>query len=720
MENNAKKVKNIEVAVIIILSILLIGVLVFLGIRYISKQNMSIINNAISNLDDIYNEANKNNEEENKNDEIEKVKYSKVSDLIEDLVHEKNPIEKKAYENVIYKLDMVLPYFKIQTEVTKLINEEIYKTYKFNTEDYLSKESTQSSSRNKTISYTADMDTEKGILTLEITNVYTDWAGTGAPNGSSITTYKYDYINDKLIEKKEQEKVEEEKLDPYANYKDYKWGTTKVGDKNDFYAEIKNNEVYVTYSNKTTQVKNISGTPKKIVQIVYGGMLRFCVLTQEGKIYTIDDWETTANLLVNLSKYNVIDMTAGGGKGVVYRSMYYLTSDGKLIDQNGDTFEALNKNFVTSYGRPSHNVYIDNKLNVYYSKKGDANYITVKDTSGNKVKAKELYIQDTADGETIIIITKDSQIIYVSNEGNITQEKGKFKSINTYSQEYEGVMLITMSNNKNIIKYGLDYYYYDVEKKKTIDIKEGLHIESIRVNKRNEKYTDKYYPATMTLTEEQIKSVIELLKNINYVSDKVTTQDKDIYRAIIKYKNGIEAELKVLPGMRVIMDGSLYSVEDLSIEVFSTIGHKFDWEKTNSENAVSQLKEISSALQQQILLSYDGKVKTSSDVVSACKLYENTDNILIRIIVDEEKQYQLGKYGVKISDSVMSTLAKQIEGGVNVLPGDNGKYPEIKTNTSSEVEKGIATTETYYSYVMKDTSTQKIIGILFVRKGAIK
>jgi len=719
MGNNTKKVKNIEAVVIIILSILLIGVLVFLGIRYISKQNMSIINNGISNLDDIYNEANKNNEEENKNDELEKVQYSNVNDLIEDLVHEKNPIEKKI-DSIKYKLDMVLPYFKVKTEVTNQINQEIDKTYKFYTEDYLSKESTQSSSRNTTISYTADMDTEKGILTLEITNAYTDWAGTGAPNGSSITTYKYDYINDKLIEKKKQEKVEEEKLDPYANYKDYEWGKTKIGDKAGAYIEIKSNKVYVTYSNKTSQVKNVSGTPIKTVSIIGGGIPFFYILTEEGKVYNLEEWDTEATLVANLSKYDVIDMTVGGGKGVVYRAIYYLTSDGRLIDENGDTFEALNKNFVTSFGRPSHKVYIDNKFNVYYSKKGDANYITVKDTSGNKVKAKELYIQDTVDGETIIIITKDSQIIYVSNDGNITQEKGKFKSINTYSQEYEGVMLITMSDNKNIIKYGLDDYYYDVEKKKTIDIKEGLHIESIRVNKRNEKYTDKYYPATMTLTEEQIKSVIELLKNINYVSDKVTTQDKDMYRAIIKYKNGIEAELKVLPGMRVIMDGSLYSVEDQSIEVFSTIGHKFDWEKTNSENAVSQLKEISSALQQQILLSYDGKVKTSSDVVSACKLYENTDNILIRIIVDEEKQYQLGKYGVKISDSVMSTLAKQIEGGVNVLPGDNGKYPEIKTNTSSEVEKGIATTETYYSYVMKDTSTQKIIGILFVRKGAIK
>lgn len=716
MENEKKKVKNTEAIIIILLAVLLIGVVAFLGIRYISKQNMSIINNGISNLDDIYNEANKNNQEGNKDGEVEKVEYSKVSDLIEDLIHEKNPIKKKI-DSMTYKLDMVLPYFKVKTEVTNQINQEIDKTYKFYSEDYLSKEVTQSSSRNTTISYKANMDIEKGILTLEITNKYTDWAGTGAPNGSSTKTYKYDYINDKLIEKKEQENKEENKINPYANYQDYKWGTTKVGDKAGAYLEIKNNKVYVTYENKTTQVKNISGTPIKAIYTNRGGAICFEVLTKEGKVYSIVDWETTAELDANLSKYNVIDITEGKGRGIVNRVFYCLTTDGKLIDENGDTYEEVNRDFVYSFGSLAHLVYIDSNDYVYYTKNRDVNYTTIKDTSGNKVKAKELYIQATTDGETIIIITKDSQIIYVSSDGKTTQEKGKFKSINTYRQEYEGIMLITMSDNKNIIKYNLNDYYYDVEKGKTIDIKEGSHIESIHMYKKNERATNEYYPAIMTLTKEQTYSVVDFLSGLQYVSNNVTTQDKDMYKVIVKYKTGAESEIKVLSGSRLIMDGKLYSVDDQSIEVFDTIGYKFDWEK---ENTASQLKEISSALQQQILLSYDGKVKTSSDVVSACKLYENTDNILIRIIVDEEKQYQLGKYGVKISDSVMSTLTKQIEGGVNVLPGDNGKYPEIKTNTSSEVEKGISTTDTYYSYLMKDTTTQKTIGILFVRKGAIK
>ncbi len=593
MENEKKKIKNTEAIIIILLAVVLIALVTFLGIRYISKQNMSIINNGISNLDDIYNEANKNNQEENKNDETQKQQYNKVSDLIKDLIHEKNPIEKKAYENVIYKLDMVLPYFKIQTEVTKQINEEIYQIYKFNTEDYLSKESTQSSSRNTTISYKANMDTEKGVLSLDITIAYTDWAGTGTPNGSSTITYKYDYINDKLIEKKQQENKEENKIDPYANYKDYEWGSTifKADSSSKEKIEIKNNKVYLTFSNKTVQVKNISGTPKKVIGTVNGGIMYYYILTQEGKIYTVEwsDMTATADLLKDMNKYNVVDLTVGNGRGYVYRNIYYLTLDGKLIDVNGDTFEELNKNFVASFGSPSHVVYIDNKAHVYYSKKGDANYTTIKDTNGNKVKAKELYMQGTNDGKIIIIITKDSQIIYVNNDGKITQEKGKYKSINTYSQEYEGIMLITMSNNNNIIKYNLWDYYYDVEKKKTIDIKEGSHIESIYMYKRNEKYTDKYYPATMTLTEEQINSVIELLRNLNYVSDNVTTQDKDIYRVIIKYKTGIESELKVLPGMRVIMDGRLYSVEDQSIEVFSTIQYKFDWEKTEKENITNSI-----------------------------------------------------------------------------------------------------------------------------------
>lgn len=581
MENNTKKVKNIEAIVIVVLVVLLIGVLSFLGIRYFSKQNMSIINNAISNLDDIYNESNNNNKEENKNDELEKVEYSKVNDLIEDLVYEKNPIEKKM-DSITYKLDMVLPYFKVKTEVTNQINEEIYKIYTFNTKEYLSKELTQSSSMNTKISYKANMDTTKGIISLEIISEYTDRAATG-PDGSATTIYKYDYINDKLIEKKVGEyQAKEEKIDPYANYKDYEWGSTKFGSK-DAYIEIKNNKVYVTYYNKTTQVKNISGTPKKVTGNVGGGIMYYYILTQQGKetkVYLLEwtDTTATAELLKGVSKYNIVDFTTANNESVVLRAMYFLTADGKLIDTKGDTFEALNKNFVTSFGTLGFNLYIDNKGYVYYSKKGDANYKTVTNANGNKVKSKEWYGQDGSTGYTAIIITDDNQIIYVDDSYKVSYEKGKIKSISAYSKEYVATLLVTMQDGTNVLKYGVNSTYYDVKKGKYIEIPEGNITESIQMYKRK-KQNNEYYSKVMTLNSEEIDTVHSVLSQLQNTSH--TIYGEEMYKVVITYKTGVKSELKVYPGSLITVDGKLYSLEGQTIEAFETIARDFEWEDKN-------------------------------------------------------------------------------------------------------------------------------------------
>ena len=122
--------------------------------------------------------------------------------------------------------------------------------------------------------------------------------------------------------------------------------------------EIKNNKVYVTYDNKTNQVKKISGTPTKVIGSVNGGMMYYYILTIDGKVYRVEWSDTTAELLKETSKYDIIDFTDGNAKGYVHRVIYYLTSDGKLIDGNGDTFEDLNKNFVCRFGNLVHCVYI--------------------------------------------------------------------------------------------------------------------------------------------------------------------------------------------------------------------------------------------------------------------------------------------------------------------------------------------------------------------------
>lgn len=377
---------------------------------------------------------------------------------------------------------------------------------------------------------------------------------------------------------------EENKFDPYANYKDFTWGNTKYlvsNNNNDKTGiEIKNNEVYLTFENKTVQVKNISGTPKKVMGAFNGGIIYYYLLTEEGKIYWVEwsDTTATAELAINLNKYNIIDFTSGNGKSIVRRVIYYLTADGKLIDQNGDTFEALNKNFVDSFGSLGHVIYIDSDNYIYFSKNGDANYTIIKDTSGNKVKARELYLRDGIEGEEIIIITQDNQIISVRNDGKITQEKGKIKLINTYNEDNNGTMIVKMDNNKQVFKYNLRTSYYNITKSETIEMKEKISIESIQMYKRNEQSSEKYYTKSMNLTKEQIERVKDVLGELEYVGNSTLDTNKDTYKVVIKYKEGEEIVLYVYPASGVVIEDVLYLLEGQIIETFDSISYKYSWE----------------------------------------------------------------------------------------------------------------------------------------------
>jgi len=143
-------------------------------------------------------------------------------------------------------------------------------------------------------------------------------------------------------------------------------------------------------------------------------------------------------------------------------------------------------------------------------------------------------------------------------------------------------------------------------------------------------------------------------------------------------------------------------------------------------DAQSQLSNISSAVQSQITSSYDGKTMTGNDVISAVQQYQNSNDISVRIVVANNKQFQTGKYGVYIPSQ---TYSAPTAGGVKVsYKGTNGTetaYNELGTNnmikdTLSDIQAtgGVSGTQTYFTYVMKDSDSDSVVGILFVRKGA--
>jgi len=143
-------------------------------------------------------------------------------------------------------------------------------------------------------------------------------------------------------------------------------------------------------------------------------------------------------------------------------------------------------------------------------------------------------------------------------------------------------------------------------------------------------------------------------------------------------------------------------------------------------NAQGQMSNISTAVQSQITGSYDGKIMTGSDVISAVQLYQNSNDISVRIVVSEGatgKQYQTGKYAVTLTDTAAANYQSAQAGGKKCEAGTtNGAYTELTSTTKASLSKiqevgGVSATQTYYSYVLRDEASDTAMGILFVRKG---
>lgn len=131
-------------------------------------------------------------------------------------------------------------------------------------------------------------------------------------------------------------------VDAYDNYKDIEWSTTSAKSRTGATIEIRsNNNVYVTYldpdttENETKIVTGITGKSIKATSIIGGGIPFFFILTEEGKVYNFEEWDSEANLVCDLSAYNVIDMTPQFNKNTEY-NLAFLTKTGDVIDREGN------------------------------------------------------------------------------------------------------------------------------------------------------------------------------------------------------------------------------------------------------------------------------------------------------------------------------------------------------------------------------------------------
>lgn len=197
---------------------------------------------------------------------------------------------------------------------------------------------------------------------------------------------------------------------------------------------IDKEELYYTYENEKKQVTTIKGIPVQVIEYIKGGIYCVEVITKDGTVWYCEVFETdNFKKVTSLAKYEITKFVTGKEGDLVY----YLTKDGKTINKEGIEYSKANQSFTATYGEEEVlKIKKDNK--VYYDKDGKYNYVTVKDKSGNELKAKVIYWQyssmlnDLTGTERYIIVTDDNKLYCTELKENAV-ELGNGKQVKSVS-----------------------------------------------------------------------------------------------------------------------------------------------------------------------------------------------------------------------------------------------------------------------------------------------
>ena len=146
-------------------------------------------------------------------------------------------------------------------------------------------------------------------------------------------------------------------------------------------------------------------------------------------------------------------------------------------------------------------------------------------------------------------------------------------------------------------------------------------------------------------------------------------------------------------------------------------------------SAQSQLSGITKGLQNQITAAYDGKTLTGAEVIAAFQQYESSEMSVIVLVNSSTKGYT-GKYLLTDGDLKTDKGGSTAPGYTQSYPGGvyyNGTYTEFTssgTGSRTTLTKlqatagglGVNASKTFYSSVIKDATTDTVVGILFAQR----
>jgi len=266
-------------------------------------------------------------------------------------------------------------------------------------------------------------------------------------------------------DKTENNEQEDEGFDPYSNYKNIVWA-----DKNSTDTEISNNKIY--FLDKEVKA-NINGTLRNVETIIVGGFPTIYITTEENEAWSIglDDIvnNTVGGKKQLLTKEKIVDMVALKTYASQYSdtTVYFLTETGKLIDENGVSYNKYS--FVDAYKDVSRDIYIsfDKDLNgYYYNAKNNTYTAIVSKSTGAKLAFSKIYTV----GEKLLVVTAYNKLFEYDGKSNkATQITGDVSSVKKIIDGSNVDLLIIFKDGTTKVVDNVTYAY-DVKNKKEIKI----------------------------------------------------------------------------------------------------------------------------------------------------------------------------------------------------------------------------------------------------------
>ncbi len=330
---------------------------------------------------------------------------------------------------------------------------------------------------------------------------------------------------DENVDNQEDNNTDEEvAFDPYAKYKDIKWSGTKDTVKN-ITLYIENGKVYSkdTDNGIKTEWKTV-GTAKKI--LFDPPAVAAIIVTEEGKAYDIS--YDVCEEIKELSKYTIVDMAYLNN--YTYEKFYFLTSDGKLIDRYGVSYDKyafvnrieFGKMWWIPVDKNNYGYHWNNEKNVYE---------VITNSSKSKLAFSKVYAFD----EYVLIQTAHGKLFKYEYSSVAKQESDLMVSRVERKVSGDNTSLVVTFMDLSTKEYKEPIGGFDVKSNKEIDIdKLNKYVEQPKI---------------------EVPDLSGAIEELEKLSDSLR-------RLIIAAYDG-----KTLTGVEIIAACQQYETSDMSIMV---------------------------------------------------------------------------------------------------------------------------------------------------------